>query len=36
MASLRGIRTEKVEYVVEEISVPMGSYGACVAVLALF
>jgi len=36
MASLRGIRIEKVEYVVEEISVPMGSYGACVAVLALF
>ena len=36
MASLRGIEMGQIEYLVEEISIPVGSYGACVSVLAMF
>lgn len=33
MAKLRGIELEPIEYRIEELSVPMDNYGACVAAL---
>ena len=33
MAKLRGIEMEKIEYRLEELSVPMDHYGACLAAL---
>src|SRR3990170_4515745 len=33
MAKLRGIRFRKIEYLIEELSIPMDHYGACLAAL---
>jgi arginine decarboxylase len=33
MAKLRGVEMEPIQYRIEELSVPMDNYGACVAAL---
>jgi arginine decarboxylase len=31
MAKLRGVKFRKIEYKIEELSIPMDHYGACLA-----